>query len=115
MTERVVQSGTHRPASTSELREKVERAMVQAAERTIAEEIEVPPVGTAMTMNQAAKLAHVSSPTIGRWIDYGWVTILRQGSGQGSATYVDAHDVATIALTWNRRPGPHRKIGGEPA
>lgn len=84
--------------------------MVQAAETVIADEIEVPPAGTRMTMNQAAKLAHVSSPTIGHWIEYGWVTVLERGSGQGSATYVDAHDVATVARTWNRRPGPHRKL-----
>ncbi len=78
----------------------------------LAIEQELPPKGTPITMNRAAMKYGITPPTVRNWVRYGFLTVLKPGKGQGSATYVDEYDVAKIIATQDVGPGkrikPHK-------
>ena len=73
----------------------------------LALEKELPPEGTPITMNEAARAYGVVPQTIVNGVRYGWVRVLDQGKGQGSPRLVvDEHDVAKMIAQGPKRPGP---------
>ncbi len=85
---------------------------VKEAEMGVAIDQVLPPRGTPITMNRAAVKYRISQPTVGNWVRYGFLTVLKPGKGQGSATYVDEYDVAKIIATQDVGQGKRTKPPG---
>lgn len=85
--------------------EEIRSVVTAAAEKQReADERELPPPGTAITLSAASRKYHVALPTLSRWVSRGLIYVI-EDLGPGRPLRVDERDLAR-AVKHYERTGP---------